>query len=199
MKLITKNSPHCALCIDYTGKYIEETINTKFLGLQIDNHLTWKNHIDQMVPKLSGACYAVRSMYHISNINTLKSIYFAYINSIIKHRINFWGNSSNSKKIFTLQKKIIRIMVGAQPRTPRRSLFKKLEILPIPCQYIFSLMNFILKNQENFQTNSSIHSIDTRNKHHLHRPNANLSCLKKSTFYAGIRIFNRLPLSLTSL
>jgi hypothetical protein len=73
------------------------------------------------------------------------------------------------------QKKIIRIMVGAQPSTvgaqpstvgaqpttPCRSLFKKLQILPIPCQYIFSLMNFILNNQERFQTNSSIHSTDT--------------------------------------
>jgi hypothetical protein len=54
------NNSHCALRIDYRGKCIEGTINTKFLGLQIDNHLTWKNHFDQMVPKLSGACYAVR-------------------------------------------------------------------------------------------------------------------------------------------
>jgi hypothetical protein len=30
---------------------IEESANTKFLGLQIDNHLNWKNHIDQMIPK----------------------------------------------------------------------------------------------------------------------------------------------------
>jgi hypothetical protein len=60
-------------------------------------------------------------------------------------------------------------------------------------------MNFILDNQENVQTNSSIHSIDTSNKHHLHRPNANLSCFQKSTFYAGITIFNRLSLSLISL
>jgi hypothetical protein len=100
MKFITKNSP---LRIDYRGKYIEETINTKFLGLQVDNHLTWKNHIDQMVPKLNAACYVVRSMYHISNSNTLKSVYFAYFHSIIKYGIIFWGNSSNSKKIFTLQ------------------------------------------------------------------------------------------------
>jgi hypothetical protein len=105
--------------------------------------------------------YAVRSMYHVSNINTLKSIYFAYFQFIIKYGIIFWGNSSNSKKIFTLQKKIIRIMVGALPRAPCRSLFKKLEIVPIPCQYILSLMNFILNNQEHCQTNSSIHSTDT--------------------------------------
>jgi hypothetical protein len=39
MKFLTNNSPQCALHIDYRGKYIEETINTKFLGLQVDNHL----------------------------------------------------------------------------------------------------------------------------------------------------------------
>ena len=67
-KFITNNSSHSALCIGYKEKYIEETVNTKFLGLQIDNHLTWKNHIAQIIPKLSAACYAVRSMAHITNI-----------------------------------------------------------------------------------------------------------------------------------
>jgi hypothetical protein len=90
-------------------------------------------------------------------------------------------------------------MAGAQPRTLCRSLFKQLEILPVPCQYIFSLMNFIISNQGNFQTNSFIHNINTRNKHHLHRSNANTSCFKKSTFCAGIKIFNSLPCSLTIL
>jgi hypothetical protein len=60
-------------------------------------------------------------------------------------------------------------------------------------------MFFIVNNQENFQTNSSILNINTRNKHHLHRPNANLSCLQKSTVYDGIRIYNSLQRSLTSL
>jgi IS1 family transposase len=151
------------------------------------------------MPKLSGAYYTVRSMFHISNINTLMSTYFTYFQFIIKYGIIFWGNSSNSRKIFTLLKKIIRSMVGARPRTPCRSLFKKLGILPVPCQYLFSLMNFFVNNQENFQTNSSVHCIKTRNKHHLYRPIANLSCFQKSVFYSGIRIFNSLPRSLTNL
>jgi hypothetical protein len=37
----------------------------------------------------------------------------------------------------------------------------------------------IVSNQENVQANVSVHSIDTRNKHHLCRPNANLSCFQK--------------------
>jgi len=37
-------------------------------------------------------------------------------------------------------------------------------------------MSFIINNQENFQMDTSVHSINTRNKHHLHRPSANLTC-----------------------
>jgi len=56
----------------------------------------------------------------------------------------FWGNSSNSGKIFTLQKQIIRIMSGVQPRTSCRSSLKKLQILSVPCRYMLSLMNCII-------------------------------------------------------
>jgi hypothetical protein len=110
-----------------------------------------------------------------------------------------WGNSSNSKRIFTLQKKIIRIMAGAKPRNLCRSLFKKLGILPLPCGYIFSLMNSIVNNLELFQTNSAIHSVNTRNKNHLHRPVANFSCFQKGAYYADIKIFNSLPPSLKTI
>jgi hypothetical protein len=60
-------------------------------------------------------------------------------------------------------------------------------------------MSFIINNGENFQTNSYTHRTDTTNEYHLHRPNANLSCLRKSAFYDDIRTFNSLPRSLTSL
>jgi hypothetical protein len=114
-----------------------------------------------MIPTLSAACYAVRSMVHISNIDTLKSIYNTHFHSIIKYGIIFWGNSSNIGKVFTLQKKIVSIMSAAQPRTSCRSLFKQLEVLPVPYQHIVSLMNFSVNNQGNFHTNSSSHNINT--------------------------------------
>ena len=79
----------------------------------------------------------------------------------------FWGNTFNSGKIFTSQKEIVRIMADAQLRTSSRGLLKELEILPIPYQYICPLMSFIIDNQEDFQTNSFVHSINTRNKHNL--------------------------------
>ena len=90
-------------------------------------------------------------------------------------------------------------MADACTRTSCRSLFKKLEILSIPRQYILSLMSFIINNQKIFQTNSSIHNMNTRNKNHLHRPNAKLSFFQKSIFYAGMKIFDILPPSVTIL
>ena len=90
-------------------------------------------------------------------------------------------------------------MAGAQPRISCRSLFKQLEILLVPCQYILSIMNFIINNQEIFHTNSSIHNLNTRYKHHLHRPNTKLPCFHKSQLYAGIKLFNSLSPSVTIL
>ena len=57
-------------------------------------------------------------------------------------------------------------------------------------------MNIVV-NYENFQRNSPVHNISTRNKYHLHRPNASLSCFQKSTFCDAIRIFSSVPHSLT--
>jgi len=39
MKFITMNSSHPTLHIGYKEKYIKETVNTKFIGLQIDSHI----------------------------------------------------------------------------------------------------------------------------------------------------------------
>lgn len=86
IKFVIKNSSRSTLHIGDKEKCIEETVNKNFLGLQLDNHINWKNHIEEMIPKLS-TCYAIRLMVHTNNINTLKSIYYTYLQSIIKYGI----------------------------------------------------------------------------------------------------------------
>jgi hypothetical protein len=78
--------------------------------------------------------------------------------------------------IYTLQKRTVRIIAGVKCRNSCRNPFMRLEIIPLPCEYIFTLMNFIITNQELFQTNSTIHNVNTRNRDHLYRPVASLSC-----------------------
>jgi len=58
------------------NKLIKETKNTKFLGLDIDSSLSWKNHIDQMTIKLSTACYAIRYVKHFMSQDTLRKFIF---------------------------------------------------------------------------------------------------------------------------
>jgi hypothetical protein len=87
-------------------------------------------------------------------------------------------------------------MSGAEPRASCRGLFKKLEILPVPCQYILSLMLFIIDHLNNFQTGLEIHGLHTRSKDHLYLPLTNLASVQKGITYSGIQIFNSLPKSI---
>jgi hypothetical protein len=138
-------------------------------------------------------------MLHISNTDTLKSVYFSYFHSLIKYGIIIWSNTSDRKNVFALQKKIVRFMMGIKSCNSCEDLFKRLETLSVPCACIFSLMNLITNDEGNFQTNADVHSFNTKHKHYLHKPIANLSCFQKSAYYAGIKIFNNLPSDLKSL
>jgi len=104
MKFVTNNSSHSTLHTGYKEKCIGGRLNTKFLVLQIDNHLNWKNHIEQLIPKLSGTCCSIRLMVHIRNINTLISIYCAYLHSVIKYGTIF-GVTMLSVERFSLCKR----------------------------------------------------------------------------------------------
>jgi hypothetical protein len=111
----------------------------------------WKPHIAQTIPKLSAAGHTIQSTVHISNTNTVTPIFCTHCNSVIRYGNIHWGNFSNSDMTFTLQKKIVRIMTNAQPRTSCRSIFKQLEIIPVPWQCTLPWMSCIINNQENFQ------------------------------------------------
>jgi hypothetical protein len=41
------------------------------------DHLNWKNYIHKMITKLCGASYVVKTKFHITSTDTLKTIYFA--------------------------------------------------------------------------------------------------------------------------
>ena len=100
--------------IKYEDKQISTVNDTKFLGLFINNNHSWKTHIDCIKSKLSSACYAIRSVKPYVTTNTLKMIYYSYFHSVMTYGLLFWGNSPDSIKIFRLQKKIIRIMMGCR-------------------------------------------------------------------------------------
>jgi len=144
---------------------INSNINsTKFLGLIIDNSLLWKDHITAITSKLNKACYAIRLLKTVLTMNTLRMIYFSYAHSVLSYGIIFWGNSHTHHKnsIFKIKKRIIRIITNSGSHDTCRQLFKHFQILSIPSQYIFSLLLFVIKNRDFFQSNSEIHNLNTR-------------------------------------
>ena len=90
--------------IFYENKQIMKAQNIKFLGIVIDSDLSWKQHIDDIIPKLNKACAAIRSIKPFMSLEVMRSIYFSYFHSILSYGIIFWGNSVHSKYIFKIQK-----------------------------------------------------------------------------------------------
>jgi hypothetical protein len=78
-------------------------------------------------------------------------VYFACFHSVITYGLIFWGNSTNIHRVFMVQKKVKRIISGVGMKTSCRGLFKKLGTLPVACQYIFSIILFVVANQINFR------------------------------------------------
>jgi hypothetical protein len=57
---------------------IIQTDFVKFLGITVDNTLSWKQHIDTITPKLNKACYIIRrSKLYLSHV-ALKMVYHAF-------------------------------------------------------------------------------------------------------------------------
>jgi hypothetical protein len=85
---------------------------TKFLGISINENLSWDNLIEILIRKLSMAGYIIRSAKTYMSTSSLIIIYHAFFHSLMTYGVIFWGNSPHSKKIFYLQKVVIRIMEG---------------------------------------------------------------------------------------
>jgi hypothetical protein len=122
-----------------------QTNFVKFLGITIDNTLSWKQHIDTITPKLNKTCYIIRrSKLRLSHI-ALKMVCYAFFHSVMSYGLIFWGNSTNS--VFKLQKRFIRILMGARNSVSCRDFFKLLKILHLSAQYIYSLLMIVVNNR----------------------------------------------------
>jgi hypothetical protein len=132
----------------------------------------------------------MRTVTLLLKVDALKLVYFACFHSVMSYGVIFWGNSTDSKRVFIIQKKIIRIMAGVKRRVSCRKLFKKFNILPLVSEFLLlALLSFIVDNMEKLQTKSDIHNINARHKHDLYQPSANLSRNKRGAYYAGIKLF----------
>ena len=109
--------------INLICKNLKEDIS-KFLGGSIDEHLTWKHHLDQMNNKLSKALFTMKQVQHFFLTNSLKTLYFAMIHPHITYGILI--------KSIKLQKRTIRLINKVEFNAHTEPLFKRANILTLP-------------------------------------------------------------------
>ena len=70
--------------------------SSKFLGVILDESLTWKQHINHINKKISKSLFAIKQVKHILNTDSLKILYSALIQPHINYGILAWGNATKS-------------------------------------------------------------------------------------------------------
>jgi hypothetical protein len=57
----------------------------------------------------------------------------------------------------------------------------------------------VINSRQHFEVNTEIHNINTGTKFDLHYPSAHLAVFQKGIYYAGIKVFNNLPIAIKGL
>ena len=123
----------------------------KFLGVFIDENVTWETHINYLNEKISkniGIMYKARKYL---SFNNMKSLYFSIIHCYINYANIAWGSTGKSKllKLHKHQKHISRMIHYQTKTTPSRNLMKKLKILNIFQLNIFQNLVFMYQHNIN--------------------------------------------------
>ena len=70
------------LQIGFNNNFIANSSYTKFLEMTMYNTLSWNNHIDLLVKKLSNACNIIRNAKTYVSAPSLKIIYYAFFSRL---------------------------------------------------------------------------------------------------------------------
>ena len=117
--------------IKINGQPITCVTKTKFLGVIIDNKLTWKEHISYICGKVAKGIGIISKVRKYLNKNTLLDLYYSFIYPYLTYCNQVWGLSCQSymNALVKLQKRAIRIISGVHPRTHTDPLFTELKLL----------------------------------------------------------------------
>ena len=119
------------LKVKIDGKKLLPSEYVKYLGVLIDQHLNWSNHIDIIAGKLSRSVGMLSKVRHYVNEPTLRMIYYGIFSSTLTYAAQIWGQiqSKHVNRVIKLQDKAIRIINFANNYQSRNPLYLKSNIL----------------------------------------------------------------------
>lgn len=179
-------------------KNISISSGTRFLGVVIDENISWSMHITDIVKRLSKVCYSIRFLSRYLETGALQTVYYANFYSTIKYSILNWGGCNELNKVFVVQKRVIRIIYKLQLNASCRGVFKENKLLTVVAIYIRECLLYMFKNQYKFDGYQSSHMYNTRSINYFY-PIHNLTTFEKSPLYRAIKFHNKIPNNLKTL
>ena len=183
--------PHTSIKIG--KKHITRVKYVKFLGLLLDDTLSWKYHLSELSKKLARICGFLYKIRHSLSTETLICLYNSLFMSFLQYGITVWGQTCALyiDPIIKLQKKAVRIISHQSLLCHTTPILKTLKLLKLPDIFKLRLLTFVFKSLNKlaphsfhsyFSLNSSIHSYETR-----HSTRGDIYVEKKNTLQFGLR------------
>ena len=121
------------LTFDISNYSIDHVKEATFLGVILDEHLTWKSvpNIHNIARKVSKAISIIYKSSFCLNNSSLRMLYFSLIYLYLFYCVSVWASTYPSKlrRLITLQKRVVRIMPRSDFDAKTDTLFKNLKIL----------------------------------------------------------------------
>ena len=191
------------------NRSIEQVNETVFLGVILDETLSWKSHISHVANKISKSIGIIfRSSFYLLDIS-LRILYYSIIYPYLEYCNFVWAStySSNLCRIVLLQKRAIRILNKSEFHAHTDPLFKKINILKFEDirllqlgQFMYCHKNSLLPKSFNsmFVLNNQVHTYDTRHSKAFHVPLCRTNIKQFCVRFQGPKLFNYLPLELVN-
>ena len=126
---------------------IEQVAEINFLGINIDQNITWKPTVRKTAIKISRVIGVLNKLKHIFPQHTLFTIYNCFIQPHLIYGLYLWG--LNCKRLKLLQKKTVRILAFRPYISHSTPIFKDLKILQLKDLYTMQLYKFYYKSTNN--------------------------------------------------
>ena len=109
----------------------------KYLGVLIDQHLSWKHHIDHIALRISKTVGIIARLRHCVPFSILSNLYRSLILPYLSYGVVAWGRAAKYliNKLLLLQKRALRLMYFTDKQQHAIPLFLKSNFLPIQMIY----------------------------------------------------------------
>jgi hypothetical protein len=185
------------------GHFIDKVKEIKFLGVLLDNKLSWFSNIQKVKNKVAKSIGLISKARKILSKPTLIVLYNTFIQPYLTYCIELWGSANETYllPLIKIQKKAIRIISSVPPRTHTEPLFFKCKILNLKKLYQYMTAILMFKHHKRqlpevcsnlFTSNHEIHSYNTRQRTLLHVPISNSASQMKTIRFMGVQLWNNL-------